>query len=520
MTDAAKPDTDADAHARAHAEAEAHAHAASKADAKAASKEAGIYVYSRLAASLLMLGVLAVIGRTCTKEERGYIVALLTVYETAVALGSLGLADVVLYYVGRTPEKAAHIVRQASLLLLIVSVPAIAIACIAGELSFGLGSALPWLAIGLLLELPTQPAVNQLLAVRRAGLASALYIGFAFFRPIAVLIPVLTGMGLQWIPVFVACLSITRLLAHVTIVRRIFTIPTHEPPRAWLTKHALRDMFFFALPAGMAVLGGKLNPQIDKYVVGLFYDETALGLYGFAAWELPLVTMIPYAIGAVMQARYAKMFHEGKYEPMRQLWLATIRKTEVLVLPLAMMFIALAEEAMVLMFGPEQRAAAPIFQIFTLTMLQRVTAYSPMLQSIGETRSLLVTSTLLLATNLILSYPFTMWFGMNGAAIATVVASVPPLAFTLWRISRGLRTTIGGVMPWGHYLGTLALSASLAFVLWWLRDYLPGGPGAKLGLGAAAYIVSFFVLARVVRLVSSDDVRYLTDWLSLKMLRK
>lgn len=489
-------------------------------DAKRASKEAGIYVYSRLAASLLMLGVLAVVGRTCTKVERGYIIALLTVYETAVALGSLGLADVVLYYVGRTPERAAHIVRQASLLLLFVSVPAVTIACVAGQLSFELGSALPWLAIGLLLELPTQPAVNQLLAVKRAGLASALYIAFSTFRPIAVLVPILTGIGLEWIPVFVACLSITRLLAHVTIVRRVFTIPAEEPRRAWINRQALHDMFFFALPAGMAVLGGKLNPQIDKYVVGLFYDETALGLYGFAAWELPLVTMIPYAIGAVMQARYVKLFHANKHEEMRQLWLQTIKKTQVIVLPLAMMFIALAEEAMVVVFGPEQRAAAPIFQIFTLTMLQRVTSYGPMLQSIGETRALYVTNTLLLVTNLALCYPFTRMFGMNGAAISTVVATVPPLLFTLWRIKGGLRTTWAGVMPWAHYLATLALSASIAFALWQLRDYLPARPGARLGLGALIYVVAFYTLARVVRLINREDARYLTDWLSLKMLRK
>jgi O-antigen/teichoic acid export membrane protein len=488
-------------------------------DAKAASKEAGIYVYSRLAASLLMVGVLAVIGRTSTQEERTYIIALITVYETAVALGSLGLADVVLYYVGRTPEKAAHIVRQASLLLLYVSVPAIVIACVAGQLAFDLGSALPWLAIALLVELPTQPAVNQLLAVKRAGLASALYIGFAFFRPIAVLVPVLTGLGLEWIPVFVAILSVTRLFAHIAIVRRIFTIPAHEPKRAWISRQALYDMFFFSLPAGMAVLGGKLNPQIDKYVVGL-YDETALGLYGFAAWELPLVTMIPYAIGAVMQARYSKLFMEGKHETMRLLWLQTIRKTQVIVLPLAMMFIALAEETMVVVFGPEQRAAAPIFQIFTLTMLQRVTAYGPMLQSIGETRALYVTNTLLLVTNLVLCYPFTIWFGMNGAAISTVVATVPPLLFTLWRIKGGLRTTWGGVMPWAHYVATLSLASVLALALWYARDYFPERPGARLGLGALGYVIVFFTIARVTRLVNREDARYLTDWLSLKMLRR
>lgn len=489
-------------------------------DAKQASKEAGIYAYSRVVASLLALLTLGVATRLYSKEQVGYISSILLVYETAVALGSLGLADVVLYYLGRTPEKASHIVRQASFLLVCVAVPVIAIVSVVGQVSFHLGWAIPWIAFTLIIELPTQPAVNQLLAVRRAGAASTIYITFAAFRPIAVLLPAFVGIELGWIPVIMATLGVTRLVAHLAIVNRIFAMPAGEPRRAWLDKKALSAMFWFALPAGMAVLGGKLNPQIDKYVVGVVFDQKALGLYTTAAWELPLVTLIPYAIGAVMQARYSKMFVEHKHAEMRALWLATIRKTELLVLPLAMMFIALAEESITLVFGREYLAAAPIFQIFTLTMLQRVTAYGPMLQSIGETRSLLVTSSLLLVTNLVLSYPFTLMFGMNGAAIATVVATVPPLIFTLWRISRGLRTTIGGVMPWGHYLATLALSAALAVALWYGRHYLPGGPGMRLGLGAVSFIATFFALARMLRLVGSDDVRYLVDWLSLKMLRK
>lgn len=501
-------------------------------DAKAASKEAGIYVYSRLAASLFVLLALALGARLYSKEDFAYIAAILLLYESAVALGSFGLQDVVLYYIGREPERAAHIVRQTSFLLLCIAIPVIAIVCGVGASmtitddkgavldGLSLGPALPWLALTLIIELPTQPAVNQLLAARRAGIASALYVTFAAFRPVAVLLPAVIGIGLYWMPVLMAVFGVTRLIAHLAIVERVFPLATGETRRAWLHKPTLLSILAFAFPAGMAALGGKLNPQIDKYVVHLVRGKDDFALYSAAAWELPLITLIPYAIGAVMQSRYARLFSQEKHEEMRQLWLATIRKTQLLVLPLAMLMVAMAEEAVTLVAGAKYAAAAPLFQIFTLTMLQRVTAYGPMLQSINQSRALLVTSTLLLVTNLVLSYPFTLIFGFTGAAIATVVATVPPLLFTLWRIKGGLHTTWGGVMPWAHYAGTLALSASLALGLWYARAYLPGGAGTRLGLGALVYIVVFFVLARAVRLVGAEDVRYLTDWLSFKMLRK
>ena len=287
----------------------------------------------------------------------------------------------------------------------------------------------------------------------------------------------------------------------------------------WIDKATLRSILLFAFPAGVAVLGGKLNPQIDKYVVQWVRGQGDFVLYGAGGWELPLVTLIPYAIGAVMQARYTRLFAQGKRDELRALWLQTVRKTALLVLPLSLMLIALAEDAIVLVFGAEYAAAAPLFQIFTLTMLMRVAAYGPMLQSIGETRSLLVTSMLMLVTNLVLSYPFTLLFGFPGAAIATVSSLIPTLAFTLWRIKLGFACSWRDVMPWSHYLATLALGSAVAFGVWLLRDTLPVSPAARLGIGAAVYVIAFTVLGRALRLIGADDLDYVKRWLTLDMLR-
>src|SRR5205823_1371854 len=146
--------------------------------------------------------------------------ALLLLYESAVSLGNFGLPDSVFYLIGRNPERAPQVVRQTSLLLLIGALPVIAIVWAFGagmEREIEIGPSLPWLALALLLELPTQPAINQLLAVGRARLASALFLGFAAFRPIAVLIPAVTGVSVTWIPVVMAIAGSARLIAHVWI---------------------------------------------------------------------------------------------------------------------------------------------------------------------------------------------------------------------------------------------------------------------------------------------------------------
>jgi O-antigen/teichoic acid export membrane protein len=492
-------------------------------DAKQASKEAGIYAYSRIIASVFILLTLALGARLYSTAQFEYIGALILLYESAVALGSLGLADAVFYYIGKQPADAPLVVRQTSFLLLCVAGPVVAIVCLFGltmDSQIPLGPALPWLAATILIELPTQPAVNQLLAVQRARLASGLYVLFASFRPIAVLLPALTGIDITYVPIILAVTGITRLVAHLTIMKRVFPLREGETRKTWLLPSTLWSIVGFAFPAGVAILGGKLNPQIDKFVVHWVRGSHDFNLYTAAAWELPLITLIPYAIGAVMQARYVRLFTGGQKRELRELWLNTVRKTGLMVLPLTVMMIALAREAVVVVSGERYADAAILFQIFTLTMLQRVTAYGPILQSIGETRSLLVTNSMLIFANLALSYPFTKMFGFPGAAIATVSATIPPLLFTLWRISIKFHCKVSEVMPYRHYFATLGLSSVLAVGLYYLRPYLAHGAGARLGLGAAIYIVSFTVLARLFGLIKKEDLAYLRDWLSLKMLRQ
>ena len=75
-------------------------------------------------------------------------------------------------------------------------------------------------------------------------------------------------------------------------------------------------------------------------------------------------------------------------------------------------------------------------------------------------------------------------------------------------------------MPWRHYVATLSLASLVALGVWLVRDYLPPSAGARLGIGAAIYCVSFFVLGRLVGLISTDDADYLKRWLTLDMLRR
>jgi O-antigen/teichoic acid export membrane protein len=498
--------------------------AARRSDAKKASREAGVYAYSRVAASLLILLLPVVGSRVYSTSELAFVIAIALLHETAMAIGSLGIADAVFYFIGRDPTGARRVVRQTSALLLAFAVPTIGAVMLAGWVmstqEVNVIPALPWLAFVLLIELPTQPAVNQLIASGHASLASALFSGFVVLRMIAILLPGVVGIDVGWVPVIMAFTGLTRLLAHIVIVKSFFPLEPGEGRESWAVRKSFRDILLFAIPAGAALVAGKLNPQIDKYAASFFLGERAFAEYGVAAFELPLVTLVPYAIAAVMQARYVRLYMAGDVAGLRELWFATVRKTALIVVPLAMMTIAVGYDLVHVLTGGKYPDAAIPFRILTIVLLHRIAAYSSILQAVNRPRDVMVSSMLLLASNLVLAYPMTALFGYPGPALSSVIAVVPAFWYVLWRIGAIFGGGIRDALPWRYYAEVLVVAGVLALAVWFGVDFLPWKPAARLIAACVTYVVLFVPIGLALRLIHREDLHYLWQWLTLGMLKK
>lgn len=488
-----------------------------------AARDAGVFAYSKIVAALLIFLVGAVGARIYSEYEFAYVGAILLAYNTALAVGTLGLADSVFYFIGRDPDAGKHIVRQTTLLLAVIAIPAIAVTCLASwatsDADLDIVPALPWVALVLAIELPTQSAINQLIATQHVRLASGLVVGLALLMTIAILIPGLVGLPVTTVPIAMAVASGFRLLVHFGILRRFFPL---EPGRAraeWLDRVRLREILWFAVPTGVGVLAGKLNPQIDKYAARVLLDLESFNYYTAAAWEIPLITQVPYAIAAIMQTRYVRLFHTGDKQALRELWNHNVCKTSLIVVPMAMVMIALGPDLVVLLYGTDFVAAALPFQIFTAVILHRVAGFNQMLQSINRTRVIMISALMLVVGNALLTVPLTKLFGLPGPALASVIALIPPMLYALSQIGSAFGRGLVDALPWRFYFGVLALSALLGVGLWLGLQQLPLGIAGRLIVGPVAYLIAFVVLGRMLGMIERDDLRYIWRWLTLRMFK-
>lgn len=489
-----------------------------RADQERRSKDAGLYLYSRLASSLLGLATIAIAANVYPQAEFAYVATILLLFDTSYALGSLGLAEAVFYFVGRQRALAPIVVRQSSFLLLVVALPVIAIAVAAGwalsKPGVDLVPALPWVALALVFAMPTQPAINQLLAARHAQAASLLQTLYAALNALAIVLPALIGIGVAWTPILLAAATSVRLAVHLWLLRRVFP---REDARPWLVRRELREMLAYAFPAGLATLCGRLNPQIDKYVVYVLLSTEMFAIYTAASWELPLISMIPYAIGAVMQVRYVELYAARRTVELRALWFANAAKTSLVVFPLTVAVLVIAPELVELLFGAAYARAALPFQLFTAVLLHRVASYGAMLQAMNQTRALLVASVLLVATNAVLTLPLTYLLGYPGAALATLLANVPPWLWTLSRIGGGIGVGLRGALPWSVLARGLAIAGAVGVLVWLIKRELPFAAAPRLALAVVAFASIYVPVARLLGVLTAHDLGYIARWLTFRL---
>src|SRR4029078_3003206 len=100
--------------------------------------------------------------------------------------------------------------------------------------------------------------------------ASGLFVGFVILRTIALLLPGVVGLGVRWVPIIMGLTGLHRLVAHIVIVRFLFPLREGEGTKTWAVKVRLKEIMAFALPAGAALIAGKINPQIDKFAAKAF----------------------------------------------------------------------------------------------------------------------------------------------------------------------------------------------------------------------------------------------------------
>ena len=444
-----------------------------------------------------LLAVLVFV-RLLAPEQWQNLALLLTIYLAALGIGGLNLQQGIYYFYGRLPmpERRALVGQTVAMMTVTALLSAIVIVGLAPWLDdspFRVGALLPWLALAVLLEVPTQCTGEVLLATERAT-ASALFTGsMAILQVAALVVPVVLGHELETVMQALVAYALLRMLCSLAIMHKVL-------PRGRLRfdMTRIKEQLTYTMPLALSIGSTAINQSIDKWYVAAF-DAQNFGVYSVAAQEIPLVPVLPYAVGAVLATRMVHAYKTDNRSRVLEYWLASTGRMSLLVVPLSLGFILCAPEIVALLFTERYLAATLPFQIYTVILLHRVGEYGIMLRASGDTRQLWLASLLLLASNALLSLPLTLAFGMTGAAAGTLLANLIAWLFILTRIARVVDTKFSGVLPWGLYGRTLSIAVVSALACFLLTRSLEAGSLLTLGAKLGTFCILHYALTKLFR---------------------
>lgn len=495
------------------------------------SEKAGVVVFARIVTTVVDLAMVIATLRMLSKSDFAIIIYLLMIHEVVRNLATLGFPDSVFYFFERVTGSAKRaFVTQTTLILFGMAVLAggviLLISYIAphiltewdAESIQQVQYLLPLMAVVTVCEIPTWPVTNILLALDRQR-DSAWYEMITSLLTFTLLVgPLALGYGLDVAVYGLVAYGLIRFLGSMILMKIVL-------PEGKLSDSeiSVKRQVNFSIPLGLSALVNKINRNVDKFIVSILLPVTAYAEYSLGAQEVPIIRVIPFAVGSVLISRYVEFQLESKKEELLDLWYRGVEKVSLMVIPLTIMSIIIAPDLISIIAESEgtsyQNAVLP-FQIYNLIVLIRVTHYGSILQAFGDTRGVFYLSVNLIIANIILSVPLTMMYGINGTALGTLIANFYNWYITLRRIGGHMELPARKVLPFPYYLKVLGVSALTAIPIWYGRFELIAENQVLKGLlvSMLSYLTLFSAIGTATKVISNEDWTQLKNWLMLKFL--
>lgn len=495
------------------------------------SEKAGVVVFARIITTVIDLAIVIATIQILSKTDFAIIGYLLMIHEVARNLATLGFPDSVFYFFERISgsAKKGFTAQTTAILLgtgLVAGIFVLVVSYFAPSLltewdPFSVTQVqdlLPWMGLLAVLEIPTWPTTNVLLALDKQK-QSAWYEMITSLMTFGCLVgPLALGYGLDIAVYGLVVYGVIRFIGSFIWLQ--LALPDGK---LMDSEVSLRQQMDFSLPLGFSALTNKINRYVDKFVVSILLPATAYAEYTIGAQEVPIIRVIPFAVGSVLISRYVSLQLDSKKEELLDLWYRGVEKVSLLVIPLTILSVIIAPDLISFIAeseGTDYSNAVLPFQIYNLIVLMRVTHYGSILQAFGDTKGIFYVSLNLVVANIILSIPFTILWGINGTAFSTLIANFYNWFVVLRRIGGHMELPIYKVLPFPFYFRVLGTAVLVAIPMWLARFSFLDPDMVIRGLlfSIIGYLLLFSFTATLLKVITPDDWKKFKDWIMLKFL--
>ena len=259
-------------------------------------------------------------------------------------------------------------------------------------------------------------------------------------------------------------LQILRGLCNIVLDRKTITV---------ICKHIRPLGYFLLMHCAVTVY-----THTDTIMLGLLVNERAVGLYSCAAKIKVFLPVLTGTIYTVVLPRATELWNQRNKKAFQELSEKSFHVVYMVLLPLTVYFFLFSETWILLLGGAEYMDAAWTMRILLLAVLPIGLSNivgGQLLLSMGREKELFQAEAIAAVANILLNVVLIPFFSTSGAAVATAIAEINVLVFTIFCLYKQIRIKI--ILP--KYLcqsisGCLVAGLISYVVSIWLPDNLRG----------------------------------------------
>lgn len=307
-----------------------------------------------------------------------------------------------------------------------------------------------------------------MVSLHRARHLAKVTVAFAIVRILSLVLCVYMGVSVGLLIVLLLITSMIQMgYGLIFVARRIHLYGVNLD---WPT---LREQIAFSLPLGISVLLYSFMVVFDNNLTALFYEPRNFAVYVNGVYNVPFIGVITGSVSAALLPKLSAIFdkdNQSSLDAVIKIWHETIIVTSLLIIPFTFVLMVLAKEVVVLLFTTTYIDSFPIFRVYTLVLLTRITYFGNLL-TVAKKQTILVAASLMGVVTLFFSYVilhFTL--GFDYVVWAAVLANFVLVFTMLWQIRRVFRQTLAQVYPWRATLTICAVSLGLTIAFEALKN--------------------------------------------------